>query len=107
MKILFDQGTPVPLRKFLIGHEIETAHERGWDRLSNGILIEAAESEEFEVFLTTDKNLQYQQNLDGRTIAILVLPTTAWPVIQTKVVEVTNALDQISPGDYVELDFTA
>ena len=76
MKILFDHGTPAPLRRHLAGHEISTAYEMGWAQLSNGELLAAAEKA-FDVFITTDQNLRYQQNLTGRTLVILVLPTTS------------------------------
>ncbi len=64
MRILFDQGTPVPLRRFLSRHEVVTTHERGWSRLKNGELLNLAEAEGFDIFLTTDTNFKYQQNLD-------------------------------------------
>lgn len=63
MKILFDQGTPVPLRRFLVAHDISTAFERGWGSLQNGELLAAAEAEGFAAIITTDQNLRYQQNL--------------------------------------------
>lgn len=75
MLVLFDQGTPAPLRHALVGHAVETAYERGWSSLNNGELIAAAEAAGFEVLVTTDKNLKYQQNLTGRCIAIVVLHT--------------------------------
>jgi hypothetical protein len=81
MKILFDHGTPTPLRRHLAGHEVATTYEMGWATLSNGDLLAAAETA-FAAFLTTDQNLLYQQNLAGRRLAILVLPTTSWPKIQ-------------------------
>jgi len=84
MRILFDHGTPAPLRHHLAGHEVITAYETGWSELSNGDLLKAAEPA-FNVLITTDKNLQYQQNLLGRRLAILVLPTTSWPRIQKHV----------------------
>jgi len=81
MRIIFDQGVPVPLRRFLSEHVVETAFERGWSTLSNGDLISAAEAA-FDLFVTTDQSLRYQLNLIGRRLAILVLPTTRWPEIQ-------------------------
>ncbi|MGK7888313.1 MAG: hypothetical protein AB4042_03200 [Leptolyngbyaceae cyanobacterium] len=72
MKILFDQGTPAPLRYYLPGHMIDTAYERGWSELSNGNLIARAEQEGYEVLITTDRNLKYEQDLTNRRIAILV-----------------------------------
>jgi hypothetical protein len=65
MLILFDNGTPAPLRYAIKGHIVVEATERGWDRLTNGDLIAAAEGAGFEVWLTTDKNMRYQQNLKG------------------------------------------
>ena len=75
MRILFDQGTPAPLRHILAGHTVSTAYEMGWARLENGDLLNAAEAS-FDAFITTDQNLRHQQDLSGRSLAILVLPTT-------------------------------
>ena len=77
MKILFDQGTPVPLRRYLSGHRVDTAYERGWAALANGNLITAAEQDGYGLLITTDQNLRYQQNLAGRQLAILVLLSTS------------------------------
>jgi predicted nuclease of predicted toxin-antitoxin system len=104
MKIFFDHGTPVPLRRFLPGHEVSTAFEMGWAELQNGDLLAAAEKD-FHAFITTDKNLRYQQNLTGRRLAILILPTTSWPRIQQHLPEVASAVNALKPGDYVELTF--
>jgi hypothetical protein len=78
MLILFDHGVPAPLVPYLIGHAVVKARERGWDRLSNGDLLAEAERAGFDVFLTADKNIRYQQNLTGRRIAIVVLSTPQW-----------------------------
>jgi hypothetical protein len=102
MLVLFDQGTPAPLRRALVPHEVSTAFELGWSNLENGDLLRAAEGK-FEVFVTTDKNLRYQQNLDGRQLAILVLPTTNWLEIQRHQAEVAAAVNSLRPGDYLEL----
>ncbi len=104
MKILFDHGTPVPLRRQLASHDITTAYEMGWAQLSNGDLLAAAEKS-FEAFITTDKNLRYQQNLAGRRLAILVLPTTSWPEIKKHASQVAASVNQLKPGDFVELSF--
>ena len=103
MRILFDQGTPVPLGDELVGHSVETAYERGWSQMSNGDLLAAAEIAGFELFLTTDRNLRYQQNLSHRRIAILVLPTTRWPEIQQHTGEVAVAVATMKLGEYREL----
>ena len=73
MRILFDQGTPLPIRRFLTGHEVSISSDLGWDRLRNGDLLIAAENAGYDVLLTTDKNLRYQQNLKKRIIAIVVI----------------------------------
>ena len=73
MRVLFDQATPVPIRPFLTGHAVSTAAHEGWNTLQNGDLLNAAEAAGFEVFLTTDKNIRYQQNLTGRKIAIVLI----------------------------------
>ena len=105
MKVLFDQGTPVPLRRQLPGHQVRTAYEMGWGELSNGDLLKAAEAE-FDLLVTTDQNLSYQQNLAGRRLAILVLPTTSWPKISRHASFVAEAVGQMQPGDYRELVFS-
>ena len=105
MKILFDQGTPAPLRHALAGHEVSTAYEMGWAKLENGDLLGTAEAA-FDALVTTDQNLRYQQNLAGRRLAILVLPTTSWPMIQLHLPKVAAAVNALRPGDFVELDFS-
>ena len=104
MRILFDQGTPVPLRQSLTHHEVTTAYERDWSRLKNGELLETAENQGFEVLVTTDSNLKYQQNLKSRRIAIVVLSTPSWPRIQRAVSEVVGAVDAASAGSYSEVE---
>ena len=105
MRILFDHRTPVPLRRFLAGHEIVTAFEQGWGRLVNGDLLRAAEAERLEAIVTTDQNLRYQQNLAGRRLAILVLLTTDWRLISRHTEYVARAVTSLKPGDCVELAF--
>lgn len=103
MRVLFDQGTPVPLRKYLTAHEVVTAFDFGWGRLGNGELLDRAEQAGFEVLVTTDQNLKYQQNLAGRKIGIVVIATTSWPRIQKVVAEVVEAVDSAAAGGYVEV----
>lgn len=104
MRILFDQGTPVPLRHALTGHAVSTAFEMDWAQLANGELLGAAE-ESFDAFITTDRNLRYQQNLSARRLAILTLWTTSWPKIRQHLPEIADAVDKLSPGDFVELSW--
>lgn len=105
MRILFDQGTPVPLRRNLAGHEVETAFERGWSALQNGVLLKTAEAAGFDAIITTDQNLRYQQNLAERKLAVLVLRTTDWRRIQKSIDRVVDAVAGLRPGSYVELGF--
>lgn len=101
MRVLFDQGTPAPLRRHLTGHDVRTAAQMGWGALKNGELLAAAERE-FDALVTTDKNLRYQQDLAGRRLAILVLPTTRWPVLRPHASAIAAAVGGLNPGDYVE-----
>ena len=103
MRILFDQGTPAPLRHLLTGHAVTTAHELGWSTLKNGELLAAAEGQAFEMLVTTDTNLKYQQNLAQRRIAIVVLSTTSWPRIRAASESVVQAVDVAMPGTYSEV----
>lgn len=105
MRVLFDQGTPAPLRQLLLGNEVETAYERGWSILQNGELIAAAEAAGFGVFVTTDRNLKYQQNLAERRMAIVVSLTTSWPRIKAASAPVVIAVNESFPGGYVEVSF--
>jgi len=104
MRILFDQGTPAPLRKVLADHEVATAYEMGWSQLTNGNLLKEAEAS-FDAFITTDQSLQYQQNLSGRRLAILTLWTTSWPKLQRHLPEIIAAVEKLNSGDFVELNF--
>src|SRR6187401_681794 len=102
MKILFDQGTPSPLRRVLKQHNVSTAHEMGWGELDNGDLLTAAESE-FDVLVTTDKNLRYQQKLASRRLAVLILPTTSWPQLQAQQGQIVGLVNALRSGDVVEM----
>ena len=104
MKILFDQGTPAPLRRMLTGHEVSPAFEMGWERLRNGELLASAEAG-FDLLITADKNLRYQQNLSGRRLAILVLPTTSWPVLRKHGGEILGIVNRMGAGEYREAQF--
>jgi len=105
MKILFDQGTPVPLRRTLHPHSVDTAAEREWSQLDNGVLIKKAEDHGYDVMITTDQNIKYQQNLSGRQIRLLVLKTTSWPKIRLKAQDIQDTLENMGEGSYVELEF--
>lgn len=82
MLILFDHVTPQGIAKSLLGHTVIKAKDRGWDTLSKGDLLLAAEKAGFDVVVTADKNMRYQQNLKGRKIALVVLGTPQWPIVK-------------------------
>jgi hypothetical protein len=104
MLILFDNGTPAPLRNALKDQIVVEATERGWDRLTNGDLIAAAEGAGFEVWLTTDKNMRYQQNLKARKIAFVVIGNQPWPTLRRHIEMVVLAVNAATPGSYAEVD---
>jgi hypothetical protein len=104
MLVLFDQGTPVPIRAFLTEHEVQTASERGWETLKNGELLRAAEEAGFNVLLTPDKNIRYQQNLTLRTIALVVLGNPQWPVLRLHIERVVAAVAAATPASYTEVE---
>jgi predicted nuclease of predicted toxin-antitoxin system len=98
MNMLLDACVPRPLREHLTGCKIRTAQEMGWGQLKNGDLLRAAEKH-FDVLVTSDKNLKHQQNLAGRKLAILVLPTNDWTVLRAKAGIVLSALQKLGPGE--------
>ena len=88
----------------LTGHEVTEAIERGWDRISNGELLKVAEAAGFDVLLTTDKGIRYQQNLTGRKIAIVVLGNSTWRILRLYLDRVAFAVADATPGSYAEVD---
>jgi hypothetical protein len=104
MLILFDHSTPAPLRYALKGHVVVEAVERGWERLVNGDLLDTAEAAGFDLLLTADKNLRYQQNLTGRKIAIVVLGNAQWPTLRRYVEKVVDSVNVATPGSFAEVE---
>ena len=102
MNILFDQGTPAPLRRAFPNASVETVYERGWSTLQNGELLATAEQAGFDIFISTDQNLKYQQNLTGRHLTIVVLSTTSWPRIRAVSEALRRAVDSLDAGVYYE-----
>ena len=103
MRVLFDQGTPAPLRRYLEGHQVDTAAERGWSDLGNGELLDRAEAEEYDVLVTTDRNIRHQQNLEEREIAILVLLTFRWDLLEPHAGLVLETLETMPIRGVTEL----
>jgi hypothetical protein len=105
MLILFDQGTPRGLARALPGHRVTTALARGWNRLTNGVLLKVAEEAEVDLLLTTDRRIQYQQNLTNRKIAIVVLTGTAkWSRVRLHLDRIAAAVNLAAPGSYAEVE---
>jgi len=104
MKILFDNGVPWPVARSLVGHDVMFARRLGWHELRNGDLIRMAESAGYDLLLTTDKNIQYQQNLAGRRIALVVLSHQQWPDVKLHLDTIANAVNACVPGSYVEVE---
>jgi len=105
MLILFDHVTPKGIARALVGHTVTKAKDRGWDTFSNGDLLAAAEAAGFDVFVTADKNMRYQQNLAGRRIALVVLGTPQWPVVKLHLEKIAAAVTAATPGSYTEVKF--
>ncbi len=103
MLVLFDQGTPRGLARWLTGHTVKEAKAQGWDGLSNGDLLTEAEKAGFDVLITTDKNIRHQQNLAKRRIAIVVVGNPLWPVLRLHADVVVAAVNAATPGSYTEV----
>ena len=104
MRIPLDHNTPAPLRYALRGHQVETAYERGWAELQNRDLITEAESAGFDLLITTDQGIRYQQNWAARSIALLVLSTNDWTQLRRFKGRIVEAVDSIQPSARVGLE---
>lgn len=99
--ILFDKNVPAGVRHFLPKHEVLTFIQTGWPvQLENGELLKAAESEGFDVLVTSDQNIRYQQNLTGRNLALVVLGSNIWPIVRTHAAEIVAKVDAAGAGSY-------
>jgi len=104
MLVLFDHSTPAPLSSYLTGHTVVEAGDKGWDRLSNGDLLAEAERAGFDVLLTADNSIAYQQNLKGRKIALVVLSRNRWRSVQRVTRRILAAVDAAGPGSYTLIE---
>ncbi len=100
-----DECVPRPLGRLLTGCDCRNAIQMRWSGLENGVLLEQVEADGFDVFLTSDQNLGYQQNLAKRTVAIDVLPTNHWPQLKDHAEDILQALATLKPGAFLELTF--
>jgi hypothetical protein len=103
MKILLDECVPWPMQVFLTGHECMTAQQRGWGGIKNGELLRLAELE-FDLFITSDQNIRYQQNLAGRGIPIIELSTNKLRQIKDAAAMIQTAIGTIKPGEFRQLN---
>ena len=104
MKILLDASTPAPLAWFLRGHEVVRADELGWQGLENGALLDAAEQGGFDLLLTCDQNVRYQQNFAGRKLALVILSSNHWPTLRRIAARIATAVDFVQTGQIVRVD---
>ena len=104
MRILLDHNTPAPLRYALGGHQVETAYERGWAELQNGDPIAEAESAGFDLSITKDQGIQYQEDWAVRSIALLVLSTNGWTQLRRFKERILEVVDSMRPSMRVELE---
>ena len=101
MRILFDKNVPVGARRFLSGHEVRTFVEMGWrPQLENGELLKAAEAAGFDVMITSDQNIRYQQNLTGRKLALVALGSNIWPIVRDHGAAIASKVDAATRGSY-------
>ena len=103
MRLLFDHNAPRQLRPHLVGHDVDVAEERGWATLVNGELLDRAEEAGYEVVITADRNMPYQQNIGSRSLALIVLGANRWPLIEPRIEDIRAALEGIQPGEVREV----
>jgi len=103
LKLLFDQGTPAPLRRDLPGHSVDTLAEKGWSEKGNGELLDLAEQEGYDVLVTTDQSLPHQQNLSRWRVGVVVLLWTDWSWVRLCIDQIAQAIDAVQPGEAVEV----
>jgi hypothetical protein len=102
--ILFDNNVPRGLARTLHDHTVVESRERGWQVLKNGDLLKAAEAGAFDVFITTDKNIRYQQKLTNRKLAVVVLGQGRWRLVRQRLGAIAAAVDSATPGSYAEVE---
>lgn len=110
MRILFDNNVPVGVRSFLKEHEVRTLAEMKWPaQIENGELLKAAEAANFDVLVTSDQNIQYQQNPKNRKLALLVLGSNIWPIVRKYATEIAGKMNATTPGsyDFIEMPLPA
>jgi hypothetical protein len=105
LRILFDKNVPVGVRRFLGSHEVRTFADMRWHpQLENGKLLKAAEEADFDVMITSDQNIQYQQNLSGRRLALVVLGSNIWPIVRDHATAIQTEVDAATPGSFAFIE---
>lgn len=105
MKVLLDPGVPKKLARSLREHDVITALDAGWASMENGVLLALIEQGGFQVFVTADKNIEYQQShLDRKPFGMLVLSTKHWPSMEPYVAKVVEAVGRCAPGTILEIE---
>ena len=98
---------PQKLRLLIDVHTVVTVAFQGWSGLKNGLLLAAAEEAGYELFITADQEISYQQNLAGRKMALLMLSTNNWDYVKASIAKIMMAIDAVTPGSYAELEIPA
>ncbi len=104
-RVLLDQNVPVGVRRILGAHDVRTVYQMGWAGLLNGDLLDQAAKAGIEVFVTCDQNIPFQQNLIARQMAVVVLATNRWSVIQAEPSAVEHAVATANPGACLVVTF--
>jgi hypothetical protein len=108
MKVLLDESVPQKLRLLIADrHTVVTTWFQGWSGLKNGALLDVAEQAGFDMFVTADQALRYQQNLTCRNIAVVVLSTNNWTFIKAHVAGINAAIDAVTPGNCYTVEIPA
>jgi hypothetical protein len=104
MRVFFDHNVPAPLRHRPTGHDVMTAHECGWADLTNGELLKRVEDGGWDILVTTDQGIRYQQNLRGRRLALIVIDTNDWTRIRNHTSMIVDAISRVTPGDFRQVE---
>jgi predicted nuclease of predicted toxin-antitoxin system len=102
MNIVIDECVPHIVKKHLPHRQIKTVQEIGWAGVQNGELLNLVEAD-FDVFITSDKNLRHQQNLQNRKLAFILLPSNQIPIVEALLKQIDEELNKIQSGDFVEI----
>ena len=105
MRVLLDRNVPDQMRRHLRGHAVRTTEEHGWNRLTNGDLLKIAEAERFDVLVTADQNLAYQQNLKDRKISLVVLGTNRLSLLEAEPDRIRQAVNAATVGGYQLIEY--